>query len=175
MHALLAALVPGKPPHPFIISPASMASQLKSAEGLGCVKTRWRGKLIEQISLWIGKFSDDNFSARSILSRSEKAILLVLDRAGFLHRQGQEWSNSNQSPGVDMFCRPMGGTVPRAEVPEALWAQARGSGFAAPDDLWSDCTKYCSTSHLHRSAVRCVRLNSQRRGGDHSALLCRVT
>jgi hypothetical protein len=25
---------------------------------------------------------------------------------------------------------------PRAEVPEALWAQARGSGFAAPDDLW---------------------------------------
>jgi hypothetical protein len=31
-------------------------------------------------------FSNDNFSARSILSRSDKAILLVFERAGFLHR-----------------------------------------------------------------------------------------
>ena len=152
-----------------------MALQLKSAEVLGNVKNAVARK-IDRTNLSLDRnFSDDNFSARSTLSRSEKAILLVLDRAGFLHRQGQEWSNSNQSPGVDIFCRPMGGTVPRAEVPEALWAQARSSGFAAPDDLWSDCTKYCSTSHLHRSAVRCARLNSQRRGGDHSALLCRVT
>jgi hypothetical protein len=34
-------------------------------------------------------FSYDNFSARSALSRSEKAILLVLERAEFLHNQGQ--------------------------------------------------------------------------------------
>jgi hypothetical protein len=122
-------------------------------------------------------FSDDNFSARSTLSRSEKAILLVLDRAGFLHRQGQEWSNSNQSPGVDMFCRPMGGTVPRAEVREALWAQARGSRFAAPDDLWRIAPNIavrviCTGPPC---GARVLTLTAARRGSQRaSCLACRA-
>jgi hypothetical protein len=39
---------------------------------------------------WDRYFSNDNFSADLTLSRSEKAILLVLERAGFLHRLGQK-------------------------------------------------------------------------------------
>jgi hypothetical protein len=35
-------------------------------------------------------FSDNNFSARSALSRSKKAILLVSGRVEFLHNHGQK-------------------------------------------------------------------------------------
>jgi hypothetical protein len=41
-------------------------------------------------------FSNDNFSAWSALSRSEKTILLVLERAEFLHNQGHERSLVDQ-------------------------------------------------------------------------------
>jgi hypothetical protein len=55
-------------------------------------------------------FSYDNFSARSALSRSEKAILLVLERAEFLHNQGQKCPKRLRLP------EHMGRIVPTVDI-----------------------------------------------------------
>ena len=98
--------------------------------GLGCVKTRRRGKLIERISFQIAISATRNFSARSILSRSEKAILLVLECAGFSHGQGQKRPKLPWLPAAKSSTEQTVNFVPKAVIP-GRW-QSASAAVAVP-------------------------------------------
>ena len=98
--------------------------------GLGCVKTRRRGKLIARISFQIAISATRNFSARSILSRSEKAILLVLECAGFSHGQGQKRPKLPWLPAAKSSTEQTVNFVPKAVIP-GRW-QSASAAVAVP-------------------------------------------